>query len=296
MCNELYSRDLSEKIKRTREIKTRRGEMVSKNCPHGYMLDENRKLVIDEQAAPAIRMIFNLRAEGKGAEHIRKALYDAKFPAPGEYKAMRRGKLNADPRCIWGASVIRQILIDEQYMGTYVAGKTETLAVGSGKQVKKDESEWIKIPNHHPAIIEKGLFVAVQIVLNAGRPQPKRVPETSKRYAAAQISPLKGKVSCGCCGHVMGLSCTKNAAFRCNFSRAATDAECHKLSIKEKELADVLFGMIRNRAHEILKTDAPETLNVSADRMGKPDGDEWHIEALKNLYEQFADGEITAEA
>ena len=60
--------------------------------------------------------------------------------------------------CLWGKPQIRDILSDEQYIGTYIAGKTKILEVGSGKAVKVDESEWIKIPNHHPTIIDKAVF------------------------------------------------------------------------------------------------------------------------------------------
>jgi DNA invertase Pin-like site-specific DNA recombinase len=294
MCNELYSRDLSGKIRRAHEIKAKRGEWLSKNSPHGYMLDKDRQLVIDENAANAIRLIFRMRAEGKSLEDIRKALYTTKYPAPGEYKAMRRGKTGIIPQCIWGASVIKKILADEWYIGVYVAGKTGTQKVGSGKRVKKDESEWVKIPDHHSAIIEKDLFETVRTVVDANRRPPKRVLNTSQRYADSRMSPLKGKVVCGHCGHVMMLNCTKNASFRCNYSRAAIDAACHRLSVKEKDLADTLYYLIQAKAREILKSGFSETEGNAVQT--ESTGFEGCAEALQNLYEQFVDGDITAEA
>ncbi len=49
----------------------------------------------------------------------------------------------------------KRILSDEQYIGTYVMRKTVVKELGT-KSVNQNEKDWIKIPNHHEAIIEKG--------------------------------------------------------------------------------------------------------------------------------------------
>ena len=40
-------------------------------------------------------------------------------------------------------------------MGMFVMLKQKVQDVGSTKMVKRDESEWIKIPNHHESIVSK---------------------------------------------------------------------------------------------------------------------------------------------
>jgi hypothetical protein len=88
-------------------------------------------------------------------------------------------------------------------------------------------------------------------------------------------------------------SCTKNPSLRCNHTRAAADAVCHKLSIREQELSDVLSKMIRDRAREILKI--PASPRVRGNGQETPDGGERYVETVRRLYEQLADGAISDE-
>ena len=144
IMHEYYSRDLSKKIKSAKHEKMRRGEYITKNCAFGYKKVGNQ-LEIDDPAADTVRLIFRLAHEGKTTSQIRDVLLEAGKATP---------KLDT--------SAILKILRDEQYVGTYVAGKTEIIDVGSKKAVPKDESEWVKIPNHHPAIVSQEVFDIVQ--------------------------------------------------------------------------------------------------------------------------------------
>lgn len=45
------------------------------------------------------------------------------------------------------------MLEDQRYIGTYVIGKHRVREIGSNRMKLKDESEWFKIPDHHPAIV-----------------------------------------------------------------------------------------------------------------------------------------------
>jgi DNA invertase Pin-like site-specific DNA recombinase len=249
--HEYYSRDLSVKIKSARREKMRRGEAVTKNCVFGYTLDERRKMIPDERAAETIQLIFRMYAEGRSLSDIQRRLYSEKRPSPAEYK-----KKALEPRCVWEKSVLLKMLRDEQYVGTYIAGRTTKPDLDSKKIVRKPESEWYRIPEHHPAIVEKSVFDAVQTAIGVkGEPLRRRARGTNERYGGV-TSPLKGKVFCGSCGHALRLSSTKNAAFHCNFTRAAPDEPCHKLKYPASELENVLFGIISKQAQVILNTDS----------------------------------------
>ena len=52
---------------------------------------------------------------------------------------------------VWSTSTVLRILEDQRYIGTYVIGKRKVKEIGSRHTQLKDESEWFKIPNHHPA-------------------------------------------------------------------------------------------------------------------------------------------------
>ena len=110
---------------------------------------------------------------------------------------------------------------------------------------------------------------------------------------------MKGKVVCGCCGHVMRLSNTRNMRFRCLFTRAASDAECYRLSISAQELADMLFDVILKQVQVILNIDCLDMVN-SLDRTAA------HLSEIEKqiakchdakcrLYERMTLGEIDVE-
>jgi len=148
-----------------------------KNCLFGYKKVGNN-LVIDEPAAETVRMIFCLAAQGKKSSTIAKTLNTEKRPTPSEHK---KG-IAAEAQCNWNQSAIWTILSDEQYVGTYVAGKSKSLDPG-GPMVPAPESEWVKIPDHHPAIVERSVFDAVQAKRKRKSP-PKNGGGRRRRYEA----------------------------------------------------------------------------------------------------------------
>ncbi|MCL2082498.1 MAG: recombinase family protein [Oscillospiraceae bacterium] len=111
-----------------------------------------------ESAAETVRLIFDLAAQGQSLAKIATRLYEEKRPTPSEHRTSE-----SEPSCIWSRPVIADILRDEQYIGTYVAGKTKKHEIGSRKKTKVDESKWIKIPNHHPVIVDKAVFDAAHV-------------------------------------------------------------------------------------------------------------------------------------
>ena len=180
LVHEQYSRDLSKKIKSATHEKMKRGELVRKNCAFGYKLNERRQMVIDEPAAETVRLIFALKRDNKSLSQIAGRLYEQKYPAPSEYR-----KNAVNPSCIWNPGVISYILGDAQYTGTYIAGRFANGDINSKTQVKNAESDWIKIPDRHPAIIGEDLFREVQEIISAkAKPLRKRRVLPFERFGA----------------------------------------------------------------------------------------------------------------
>ncbi|MGL4668612.1 MAG: recombinase family protein, partial [Saezia sp.] len=254
LINEYYSRDLSMKIRSAKREKALRGEFVTKNCAFGYTLNDNRKMIIDAEAAETVRLIFEMYAEKKSLVGIAKCLYEEKRPTPAARKKQQRATaMDAELAYVWQKPVLLQILRDEQYLGMYVAGKTRTLEIGNPSRAQVASKDWIRIPDHHPVIISQALFDAVQEQLRVkGEPLRKRDVSTTKRYAASCSSPLKGKVACGHCGHIMKISCTKNAAFHCGFTLPAPGAACHRLRVPKSELESLILKSIKRHSKTIM--------------------------------------------
>lgn len=289
LISEYYSKDLSVKSKSARHAKMKRGEYVSTNAMYGYKLDKERKLVVDEPAAENVRMIFSLALDGKSASEIKAILYQHKTPTPAEYKALNGKKHYDISRCnnIWNSSSILRILYDERYTGTYIMGKTEVKSVGSRGVKHTDESKWYKIPNAHPAIIDKADFDKLQeMLLRFKCPKDKK-----KQF------PLMGKIFCGCCGHAMQRIAKKTPVFRCRYTDVIEDFSCYNLSITEQELSDIIFQILRKQAevifalNEVTDTAPLEFTLKQQDLYAKQIAD---MKALKTrLYEQLMMKEIS---
>lgn len=165
----------------------------------------------DEETAPNVRLIFELAGRGCTSGEIIQELYERKIPTPGEYKASKGRKIHDVSRThqIWQRSTIRNILPDERYIGTYFMGRKQVVEVGSSRVRNRDESEWFRIPDHHPVIINKELFLRVQEL----KPKKRCIKKNVHLY------PLRGKVFCGCCGHAMPRNPSKNMPLSANIQR-----------------------------------------------------------------------------
>jgi len=256
LIHEYYSKDLSKKIKSAKQARMKRGEYLMKNCIYGYR-KVGSTLEIDEAAADTIRCIFQLYANGMSIVDIQRQFYTEKRLTPAEYKrSLNHKTVSESPTFVWNKSHIIKVLSDEQYTGTYNAGRTKTIEVGNRRPVRVDPDEWIRIPDHHPAIIDKGLFDTVQARISEKKgPNRHRKIGTWERYEGVYSSPISGKVFCGCCGRKLRLSSTRNPAFHCDYSRIATDAECHGLKILSAELEASLFEILTKQVLIILNTD-----------------------------------------
>ena len=288
---EFYSRDLSVKYKSAKYVKFRRGEYQSVNCPYGYRKGMDGRMEPDGEAADNVRLIFELAQTGHSAGEIVKALFERGILTPAEYKAANGSHGYDISRCrhIWHKTAVRRILEDERYTGTYIMGKREVTEVGGHRVQLKDESQWVKIPDHHQAIISKELFNQVQ----AQRPRFKCPKKTARVY------PLRGKVYCGCCGHAMPRTSKKKATFFCRYTQINESAPCHGLTVTEAELEEMLYEVLSKQAQVILNVaDLSNVgrLDVQLAEQAEYDKQiENYMDQKRVLYERFILKQITME-
>ena len=166
LMHEHYSKDLSKKVRSALHISMKNGEHIVGSAIHGYRKNGSGKWEHDPPAAEVVRDIFSMALEGMTTAQIRDKLFADRKPTPKEYEHLNKGK-DIVPKYMWATQQIWRILTNEQYTGTYVAGKRETSRVGSKTQIKKARSEWIVFPDSHPPIIDKEDFSRVQEILKA---------------------------------------------------------------------------------------------------------------------------------
>lgn len=104
---------------------------------YGYDKDENGDLVINEEQAVIVRLIFDLYLGGKSILGIVKELKERGIKSP-------TGKDN------WPKRSIEEMLSNEKYIGIAVVN------------VDGEKGQIYKLNNSHPAIISKEMFDAVQ--------------------------------------------------------------------------------------------------------------------------------------
>jgi hypothetical protein len=190
---------------------------------------------------------------------------------------------------IWDLTTIRRILYNERYTGMYIGGMFESVEVGNPRGRPKPESEWTKIPDHHPAIIEKSLFDEVH---------SKLVRFESKKRKK-NVFPLMGKLFCGCCNHSLSRA-TSGYFFFCDYTKVDKSLECHGLKINAKEIETAIFDIIKKQAEIFLNLDKLSVCDEVLESQGVKltEYDERILELNDNkrsLYEQFINNELDGE-
>lgn len=242
LIHDLYSRDLSRKVKSAMAILQQQGRYNGGGIPYGYKLGEkeNMTFVPDQEAAEVVKRIFYLAGEGNKTTQIAGMLNEEGIPTPGVYKKEHMGiqyKVENEKRALWTASRINSIIRDEVYRGTYVGHKASTVKPGVTRN--NDRSEYIKIENHHARLVEEDLFWKAQEII-VSRPR-----KTINRDIPRQISSLKGKVKCGCCGYNMSINRTaKRPYYYCRMGKGCGSYTKIKVEPLEETVGDVLQKLV----------------------------------------------------
>ena len=204
---DLYSKDLSQKIRSSLAVKKEQGQYVSGNSPFGYEKapEDRPALLIAEDEAEVVRRIYTLAVEGYTSVEIARLFNETQIKTPIEFK-IEKGKTSREPkgeRFLWSSSTICQILKNEIYIGNIVQKKYKKDFVG-GKNHLTCREDWLIAYNHHEPIIERHIFDKVQ----EGR-GIKRNPQYNPGH------PLIGKVVCGCCNKNLQYRRGLNPYFNC---------------------------------------------------------------------------------
>ncbi len=153
ILNEMYAKDTSKKINSVLQSKRKQGEYLG-TAPYGYKKDPENKyhLIIDEEAAKVVKLIFERYLEGYGTMQIADYLSEQKIPIPSDYNKKERGAKSITYG-LWAQSTVRFILSNEIYTGTVIQGKRKKLSFKSKKFIDVPEEDWVKVPNMHEAIV-----------------------------------------------------------------------------------------------------------------------------------------------
>lgn len=300
LVNSLYSRDISQKRKTTNKIRWANGTVKATVVPYGYDKDpDTNEWVIDEYSGPVVKQIFELAAEGLSATKIANKLNEQKILPPGLYNKKKHNykytfTVSAKEN-IWAGYKVRAILNREEYLGFFIVHKKETDDVEIGKERLVPKSEWIYLPDHHPAIITKELYDAAHAFMKKG---VSHKTHKNRNYL------LRNKLRCGNCRLHMAYSMNVGAdKCYCRHKKeigsyaGCNDRLFNYRIIEENVYKSLVANLEKLREldkgiNKVIQKEIPEKKDV----LGKL---EIQIDILKGRkirqYEEYAEGKMSVE-
>lgn len=229
--NDSYCRDISMKVKSSKEVKRKNGEFIGAFAPFGYKKDDKdkHKLVIDKEVSHIIERIFNMKIEGYSSKAIADFLNSIGTITPSKHKENNGDNFNTGfvvKNAKWDAKMINRIISNKVYIGVLEQGKTTKLNYKSKKEIDVSKEDWIVIQNAHEPIISKSIYLLANKMLLRDVKQSKYKPCI-----------LSGMLYCKDCGSPMVRRKVKakdgyNIFYIC--SEYNNTGDCSRHSIKEE--------------------------------------------------------------
>lgn len=208
IINEWYAKDTSKKIRAVFRAKGMSGKRLSTHAPYGYIMDSEGNLQVDEEAAPVVRLIFQLAMEGNGPGKIARILREMEIITPSTLMYERTGKCRwYDPNnlCTWSSRTIVNLLEQPQYLGHTVNFRTTKKSYKSKKKILNSEDKWVIFEHTHEALITQEQWDIVQ----------KNRQQRRRPTRMGDMGMFSGLLFCADCGHVMNLNRSKSWKKRC---------------------------------------------------------------------------------
>lgn len=165
LFNEMYARDISNKIRGSFRAKMENGEYIGSFAPYGYKKDiqggNKNHLIIDPDVSHIVYKIFEMASAGCSPSEIAKYLNNKSIEPPAVYRCAKSPHLDIDnysKRKEWTSSIICKMLKNRVYLGHTIQGKTEKVSFKSKATKTKNANEWIEVKNTHDPIITDEMF------------------------------------------------------------------------------------------------------------------------------------------
>ena len=260
MINEYYVAANSESIRSTLDMERRRGDFIGAFAKYGYKKDpaDHHKLLIDEDAAKVVRIIYEKYLGGAGIRSIVRYLNDSGIPNPSTYKRLSGCNYRAQSinECtLWSDKTVRRILQDEMYTGNMVQGKYRKVSYKDKAIIALPQEEWIRVRKTHEAIISPEDFEQVQRMLSG---HAKMSP------VSGEISLFSGLLRCADCDHALIKKTNHNPDKTYVYYRCSTYCKCKSAcsahSIRYEKLYDTVLAAIQKMIN--IAVDADEVIRV----------------------------------
>ena len=255
LLNEIYARDCSKKIKAAYSVKQERGDFCGTFAPYGY-IKVGTFLVVDEETAPIVKMIYQWRIQGIGPAKICHMLNEMKIIPPSRYRFLNgitKSKKHEES-LFWYKSAVKRILDNRTYTGVLPQGRYKSNFLKGGGLIERKKEDWIIIENAHPAIIDNDTFKVVQEINKRNKSayanSTNNATKTNHNVAtniADEGNIFKGIIFCGDCGKHMHRSQRRTKyTFICSIYVYSDRSACSMKPFKEAALRAAVFSVLHN--------------------------------------------------
>ena len=169
LVNDFYARDGSRRVRTGYRQKQKEGIVTIP--PFGFFKDKNtKKVVVVEEAAETVRLIFSAYVGGSGMKAIARTLNEQrrKTPALMQAELLNKRLPNTQDgilkKYLWDATMVARILRDESYIGTLICHKSERNKINKTFRFT-DPEEQFRHENYLPVIVTCEIWEQAQALL-----------------------------------------------------------------------------------------------------------------------------------
>ena len=250
LVNDFYARDGSRRVRTGYRQKQKEGIVTIP--PFGYFKDKNtKKVVIVEEAAETVRLIFSAYVGGSGMKAIARTLNEQrrKTPAFMQMELLNKRLPNTQDgilkKYLWDTTMVARILRDESYIGTLICHKSERNKINKTFRFT-DTEEQFRHENYLPMIVTREIWEQAQALL------AERKEKNVRAGTNRGILRYGGLLRCKDCGRTfigkrIKLKSGERVAYVCDTYHRYGKEHCSSHMVDEETL-DRLIGA------EILRT------------------------------------------
>jgi len=240
LFNDFYAKDTSKKVRSVMKARGTSGKHMGKP-PYGYRSDPQDKdhWILDEDAAPVVKRIFDLAIAGVGPSRIARILEADGVPTTKALYAQRKGKPAPERPYHWVEQSVAGILERMEYTGCVCNFKTYSKSYKLKKRIPNAQEDMFILPGTQEAIVPQEQWDRVQELRKNKR-------RTTKGERQGLFS---GLAFCADCGSKLHFGTCKSFEghqdrYVCSHYKSGRGT-CSAHYIREEVLRDVVLERIR---------------------------------------------------
>ena len=267
LINEWYLEDMSENIKAVLTNRRKSGYFIGAFAPYGYKKDPSQKghLIIDDEAAQVVRLIYSLYISGMGRTAVARELNARHIPTPTDYKIAHgeryKNNYTATHDHLWRYFMIGNILTNETYIGNLVQNKAHSISYKTKIVKPTERSQWIRVENTHEPIIDRQTWDMAQQIL-ASKVKPT--------FESRETNIFSRKVFCSECGRAVRMSKGGPANNHRRYLRCSTKyyapEECVGVNISYDKLYELVFTEFKKLISQMVNEDKVSSYTTIRDK------------------------------